>query len=155
MKKITRTIDIKAPAQRVFDFLTHPENLPGVWPRLVSVSNIVARGDGVNDFDWVYKMAHIPFKGRSVTEEARPGKLLRVKNTGGIASTFRWTFEGVDGSGSRITMEAEYDIPQTLLGKVAESIITRSSERDAETLLHNVKDVVESGQTTITRGAEV
>jgi uncharacterized membrane protein len=150
MKKITRTIDVKASPQRIFEFLTQPENLPGVWPRLVSVSNIVSRGEGVNDFDWVYKMAHLPFKGRSTTEEARPGKMLRVRNAGGIESTFRWTFEGLDGAGTRITMEAEYAIPQTLIGKVAESIITKSSERDAETLLHNVKDVIESGQTAMT-----
>ena len=100
MKKIIRSIDIKAPAQRVYEFITQPANLPGIWPSLISVSNVVPSIGGSHDFDWVYKMAGIHFKGRSKTEDAQPGKHLRIRNEKGIPSTFRWSFQGQDGMGT-------------------------------------------------------
>src|SRR4029079_9259713 len=72
MHKIQRTIEIKAPVQRVYDFLNQPTNLPSIWPNMVSVSNIVAKPGGAHDFDWVYKMIGVPFKGHSKVEEAQP-----------------------------------------------------------------------------------
>jgi uncharacterized membrane protein len=149
MKQFTKSVEIKAPVQRVYDFLMQPSNLPGVWPNLVSVSNIVAGVGGARDFDWVYKMAGIPFKGHAKAEEAQPGKFVRFHNEGGIPSTFRWTYEGLDGSGTRLTLDVEYAIPTPVIGKVAEGIVAKINERDADTLLANVKDVMEGGTTTV------
>ncbi len=145
MKKIIRTIDIKAPVQNVFDFLTQPANLPSIWPNLMSVSNIVDKGGGKYDFDWVYKMVGIHFKGHAMTEEAKPGKLVRVRNEGGIPSTFIWTYAGMDGMGTRLTVEVDYTLPTPVVGKIAEALVAKINERDAETLLANLKDVMEHG----------
>ncbi len=153
MKKINRTIDIKAPAQRVYDFLTQPSNLPSIWPNMVSVSNIVARAGGAHDFDWVYKMAGLHFKGHAKTEEAQPGKLVRMRNEGGIPSTFLWTYQGLDGSGMRLSVEIEYTIPAPVIGKIAEAIVAKINERDADTLLANLKDVMESSTASTAVGA--
>lgn len=153
MKKINRTIDIKAPAQRVYDFLTQPSNLPSIWPNMVSVSNIVARAGGAHDFDWVYKMAGLHFKGHARTEEAQPGKLVRMRNEGGIPSTFLWTYQGLDGSGTRLSVEIEYTIPAPVIGKIAEAIVAKINERDADTLLANLKDVMESSTAGTAVGA--
>jgi len=143
MHKIHRTIDIKAPVQRVYDYFVQPTHLPSFWPHLLSVSNLVARGDGTYDYDWVYKMAGVHFKGHAKTEEAQSGKLVMVRNEGAIPSTFRWSFEGLDGSGTRLTVDAEYSLPTPLLGKVVEALVTRSNERDADAMLANLKDVLE------------
>ncbi len=148
MKKVQKSIEIKAPVQRVYDFLTQPSNLPGIWPNLVAVSNIVSRAGGSHDFDWEYKMAGIHFKGHATTEEAQPGKLVRVRNEGGIPSTFIWTYQGLDGSGTRLTLEVEYTIPAPVIGRIAEALVARMNERDAETVLANLKDAMESATTT-------
>ena len=147
MKTIKRTIEIKAPVQAVYDFMVQPTNLPGIWPNLISVSNIVAASGGAHDFDWVYKMAGMHFKGHAKTEEAKSGKLQRVRNEGGIPSTFLWTYEGLNGTGTKLTVEVEYTIPTPVVGKIAETLLAKINERDAETLLANLKDVMEHGAT--------
>jgi len=148
MKKITRTIEIKAPVQRVYDFLTQAENLPSIWPNMVSVSNVTAASNGSHDFDWVYKMAGIHFKGHAETQEAISGKLLRMRNQAGIPSTFRWMFEGLNGGATRLTVAIEYEIPGAIFGKIAEALLVKLNERDCDTLLANLKDAMEHGVTT-------
>ena len=147
MKKITRTIEIKAPVQRVFDFLTQPTNLPSIWPNMVAVSNVADRGNGAHDFDWVYKMGGIHFKGHAKTEEAIPGKLARVRNDSGIPSTFVWSYEGLNGGTTRLTLSVEYEIPTPVVGKIAEALLTKLNERDAENMLANLKDTMEHAPT--------
>ena len=104
MHKVQKIIDIKAPVQRVWDFITLPTNLPGVWPSMVSVANLVPKGDGSHDFDWVYKMAGVHFHGHATTEQSQPGKLAFVRNEGGIPSTFRWVF-AANGTGTRLSVD--------------------------------------------------
>lgn len=149
MKKIRKTIEIKAPVQRVYDFLTQPTNLPSIWPNMIAVTNVVASTGGSHDFDWQYKMAGIHFHGHSKTLEAQPGKLVRMQNEGGIPSTFVWTYQGLDGAGTRLTVDVEYTIPTPIVGKIAEALLAKLNERDADTLLANLKDVMESGATSV------
>jgi len=148
MKKITRTVEIKAPVQRVYDFLTQPENLPSIWPNMVSVSNVTVAANGSHDFDWIYKMAGLHFKGHAETLEAVPGKLVRMRNQRGIPSTFVWTYEGLNGSGTRLTVAVEYEIPTPIIGKIAEALLVKLNERDCENLLANLKDAMEHGLTS-------
>ncbi len=147
MKTIKKMIEIKAPAQRVYDFLAQPENLLGVWPNLVSVSNVVASAGGAHDFDWTFKMMGVHFKGHAKTEEAVPGQRLRHRTEGGIPSIFRWALEGLNGSGTRLGLEVEYTMPTPVVGKLAEALAAKLNERDVQTLLANLKDVVEHGAT--------
>jgi uncharacterized membrane protein len=149
MKKMSRTIEIKAPVQRVYDFLTQPANLPGIWPNLVSVSNVVAAMNGSHDFDWNYKMGGIHFKGHAKTEAAEPGKLVRVRNEGGIDSTFLWTYQGLNGANTRLKVDIEYTIPTPVIGKLAEALAAKMNERDLDHLLANLKDVMEQGEKSV------
>ena len=143
MHKLSASIDIKAPVQRVYDFVSQPKNLPNVWSSLLEVSNVAPGRGGSYDFDWVYKMAGVHMKGHTKVSEAQPGKLLVTRAEGAIESTFRWTFAGLDGSGTRLTCEVDYTIPAPLLGKIAEAITVKLNKREQETTLANIKDVME------------
>jgi uncharacterized membrane protein len=154
MYKIQRTIDIKAPVQRVYDFLNQPTNLPSIWPNLGSVSNIVPRPGGAHDFDWVYKMAGVQLRGHTSVVDAQPGKFVRLRNEGGIPSTFHWTYAGHDGLGTRLSVEVEYAIPAPVIGKMAEALVAKLNERDLDTLLANLKDVMQHGTGSIRAGAQ-
>jgi uncharacterized membrane protein len=153
MHKVQRTIDIKAPVQRVYDFIAQPTNLPGIWPSMVEVSNVVTRSGDARDFDWVYKMAGVRLKGHTTTEETRPGAFLRTRTEGAIQSTFRWTFKGLDGMGTKLTCEVEYTIPVPVLGKIGEALVAKLNEREMETTLANLKDVMEHGTAGIAASA--
>ena len=153
MHKIQKTVEIKAPVQSVYDFVNQPTNLPSIWPNMVSVSNVVAKMGGAHDFDWVFKMAGIHFKGHTKVEEAEAGKRARVRTEGGIPSTFVWTYSGLDGSGTRLSLEVEYTMPTSVIGKITEAIVAKINERDLETMLSNLKDVMEHATTATGVGA--
>ena len=148
MHKIQRTIDIKAPVQRVYEFLTQPANLPSFWPSMVEVTNVVTRAADTRDFDWVYKMAGVRLKGHTNCEEVKAPNLLVTRSEGAVSSTFRWTFKGLDGAGTKLTCEVEYTIPVPVLGKIGEALIAKINEREMETTLSNLKDVMEHTATT-------
>ena len=153
MHKIQRTIDIKAPVQRVYDFLTQPANLPGIWPSMMEVSNVVTTSPGASDFDWVYKMAGLHLKGHTKAVEAQTNRLLHTRSEGAIQSTFRWTFGGLDGSGTKLTCAVEYTIPVPVIGRLGEAVVAKLNEREMEHVLANLRDVMEHGAAGVAAGA--
>lgn len=142
MQKMRKSVDIKVPVERVYEFVTTPTNLPSVWPSMIEVSNVQSRTAGWHSFDWVYKMAGIKFHGHAEPQKVEPNKFVEMRNESGIPSTFRWTYEARGGS-TLLTVEVEYDIPTPLVGKIAESILVKINERELDTLLHNLKAMLE------------
>lgn len=138
MTTITKTIEISVPVERVFNFLTDPNNLLEIWPSMVEVSNVQRKADGAHSFDWVYKMAGFRFHGHSDSTETVKNKRVFSKNTGGIPGTFEYLYESVGGK-TRLTMKVEYAIPGQVLGKLAEPIVRRINEHEADLLLQNLK----------------
>ena len=63
---------------------------------------------------------------------AQPGKLVRMRNEGGIPSTFIWTYEGLDGAGTKLSLDLQYTIPAPVIGKIAEALVAKINERDAD-----------------------
>jgi len=148
MAKISKSVSIHAPVSQVFEFVTHAEHLPEIWPSMVEVSNVQRKPDGAHSFNWVYKMAGIHFKGHAETVEVEQNRRAVVKNEKGIPSTFYWTYAGEDGV-TKVTMEVEYTMPGKLLGKLAGPFLEKVNEREAETLLGNLKHRMEAGEAAI------
>ena len=144
MAKIKNSIIIKAPLDRVFDYMTHPENLPEIWPSMVQVSNVKRQATGAHNFDWVYKMAGLHFKGHAQTTEVELNKRVVLKNEAGIPSTFIWTYGGENG-GTKVALEVEYTVPVPLLDKLAAPFIQKLNEREALTMLENLRLRMEVG----------
>lgn len=142
MHLMKKSIEIKAPVERVYDFFTTPSNLPSIWPSMVEVTNVERRPDGYNSFDWVYKMVGVRFKGHAEPRKVVQNKYIEIKNESGIPSTFRWTYEG-RGASTLLTVEVEYAIPTPVFGTVAEAIVSKVNERELESMLANGKTVLE------------
>lgn len=142
MRKISKSVDIGASVERVFDFATQPENLPTIWPSLVEVTKAARRADGWHSFDWTYRMAGVRFHGSAKTVRVETNAYCAVKSEGGIPSVFRWSYEDRDGA-TRVTLDVEYAIPLPVLGKVAEAIVANINEREADTMLGNLKLALE------------
>jgi uncharacterized membrane protein len=143
MAKITRSISINAPVEKVFAFMSDPSNLPEIWPSMIEVKDVQPAPAGGYNFGWVYKMAGTRFKGASEVTEFIANQRTVNKSTKGIQSTFVWGYEGEDG-GTKLTMEIEYVVPVPLLGKLAEAFIVKQNEHEAEVLLANLKARMET-----------
>ena len=142
MTTIERSIVIKAPVKQVFSYVDEPEHLPEIWPSMVEVKEVKTLPEGGHRFHWIYKMAGKRFEGETETLEFEPERHLLRKSTGSFPSTFDWTFTPENGS-TKIHVKAEYEIPKTLLGKLAEPFIVKLNEREAELVLANLKDRME------------
>jgi uncharacterized protein YndB with AHSA1/START domain len=149
MEAIRRSIAVHAPAARVFDHLSDPERLLEIWPSMVEVSSPRVEEGGAHRFDWTYRMAGVPFHGHCDTIAVEPGRSRVDRNTAGIPSTFRWGF-APRGDDTEVTLEVEYAVP-ALLGLVAGPILRRLNEREAETLLENLKLRLETGVAPVRR----
>jgi len=65
------------------------------------------------------------------------------KTKGGIESTFIYQYKP-EGEGTRLSVEVDYKVPVPVLGKLAEALIVKLNEREAETTLANLKDRLEA-----------
>jgi uncharacterized membrane protein len=138
MERMTKTIYINAPVEKVFAYMEDASNLPEIWPSMVEVNNIQAEQKGFATYDWTYKMAGVQIRGASKTLEYVPNKRIVVINEKGIESKFTWDYSP-ESNGTKLSVEVEYAIPGSVLGKLAKSFIVKQNEREANTLLDNLK----------------
>ncbi len=124
--------------EKVFDFMAQPQNLPEIWPSLQEVRNVQPLPNGGYAYDWSYKMAGVRFDGHAQRTEFVRNQHIVDKNESSIPSTFVWDYRAEDG-GTRVTVNVDYTIPGAALGKLAEPIIHKMNEHEAEIVLANLK----------------
>ena len=144
MAKIERNIHIDAPVEKIFGYMLDPANLPEIWPSMVEVKDVKRMPEHVGTtYNWVYKMAGMRFEGSTQVIESSVNRHVVVKSKGGIPSTFTWFYQNDSGK-TKLTVEVEYSIPMPLLGKLAEAIIVKQNEHEADVLLANLKSRMEA-----------
>ena len=145
METIRRRSFIEAPPAKIFAYLTDATHYLEIWPSMVEVSNVQTKAGGAHSFDWTYKMAGVKLRGHSETVEVERDRMRVVRNEGGIPSKFRWTFEP-RGTGTDFGLEVEYELPGQLLGRLAAPFLRRLNEREADTLVKNLKERMEMAE---------
>jgi uncharacterized membrane protein len=140
MATIRKSISIHAPVERVFDYVADPTHLPAIWPSMVAVSNVEPHQEG-NSFDWDYRLLGMIIHGHSDPIEQVPNLRQVTKSVRGIPNTFRWLYECHDDD-TEVTLEVEYRSP--IPGRLVEHVVGRVNEREAGTLLANLKRVMEA-----------
>ncbi len=145
MAKIKKSITINAPIEKISGYLTEPANWPEFWPSMVECSGVQRSPDGAyyTKSRWVYKMAGMRLEGESDTTEYVANQRITTQSKSGIENITRWILHA-EGSGTNVTFEIEYTVPVPVMGKLAEAIIVKSNEHEAETLMANLKARMEA-----------
>jgi uncharacterized membrane protein len=142
MPRFHKEIDIKAPVHKVYSFIEDPKNAPEVMTNMIEVNEVKGSGLGTQ-FKWTWKMAGMKMKGESKNIEDIPDKRIVVKTSGGIESTWTYNFKP-QGEATILDLDIDYTIPVPVLGKLAEKVLLKRNERDAEANLLNLKEKLES-----------
>ena len=142
MAKVEQSITINAPVEKVFSYVCDPMNQLEWLPSMTDVRDITGEGVG-QKFGWTYKMMGISFKGETEVVESVANQRRIIKSTGGIQSTWTWTFKSENGK-TVVNLAVEYTIPVPVLGKVAEQLVLRQNEREAALSMTNIKERLES-----------
>ena len=143
MAKVKKSIMIKAPVEKIFNFVGEPTHLPEFWPSLVEVKDVKRLPNGGTSNRWTYKMAGIRLEGTSEDIERVTNKRLVSKTEGGVKSTQIWTFQ-LEAGGTKVTFEVEYTVPVPVLGKLAEAVIVKMNEQEGDLVLANLKARMEA-----------
>jgi len=138
LAKLEKSININAPAAKIFEYVNVPTNLPEIWPSMLEAKDVEPLPNGGNSFHWVYKMAGMRSKGTSANTVVVANERSVSETKGGIESRIVWMFEP-EGGGTKVTFRGEYTVPVPLLGKLAESFIVRQNEHEAGVILANPK----------------
>ena len=143
MIRIDKEIVVNTSLERVFHYARDPYNWPEVCSSLVLVKNIRELENDGYAANYEYKMAGMRFKGTGEFTEHIPNKWIVVRTRGGIKSTITITFRSVqnedDKERTRITLTVEYEVPIPLLGKLAEFIILKMNEQEADLVVANLQ----------------
>ena len=138
MAIIGEAVTINAPVEKIFNYISKPNNLPEFWPSLVEVTDVQSLPTGGYEARYVYKMAGIRFKGTGEYTEIVPNKSIVIVTKGGINSVLTWAFRS-QGNRTRLTLTVNYKIPIPLLGRLAEAIIKEINEQELTVMLANLK----------------
>ena len=142
MKKAVKSISIKSPVEKIFNYISEPTNQPEIWPSLIEIKDVQRLPDGKTKNRWVYKMAGIRLEGTSEGVESIANQRIVSKTKGGVESTQTWMFQP-EGDGTKVTFEVEYTVPIPVLGKLAEAIIVKMNEHEGGVILANLKTRME------------
>lgn len=87
-------------------------------------------------------MGGVRFEGDAGTLDYELDKHLVSKTTGQMPAKFDYTFMPENGR-TKIETKAEYEIPQSLLGRLAEPCVRKLNEREADVFLANLNGRLE------------
>jgi uncharacterized membrane protein len=143
MATVNKSITINAPVEKVFEYANKPENMLEIWPSMIEIKVIEQLPNGGSKAQFVYKMAGMRFESISEDTEFIPNQRVVSKTEDPIESEMIWEYQS-EGEATKVTFKVEYTVPIPLLGKLAEAVIVKLNENEAETLLANLKARMEA-----------
>jgi len=141
MPKINNSINISAPVEKVFAYIDDPLTSLEWFVGMTEVTDVTGSGVGQH-FHWKYNMVGIPLRGETTVSEHVPNERRVVEGKGGVTSTFTFTFAPHEG-GTKLGMDIDYTIPVPVLGKLAEKLVFKRNQREAQMSMENIKERLE------------
>jgi len=141
MPKLNNSINISAPVEKVFAYVTDPTKGPEWLVGWTEVTDVTGSGVGQH-YHWKYSMLGVPLRGETTVSEQVPNERSVTDSKGGITSTFTFTFAPHEG-GTKLDVEIDYSIPVPVLGKLAEQLVLKRNQREAQMSMENIKERME------------
>jgi len=141
MPIVNSSINISAPVEKVFAYVTDPLTSPEWVVGMTEVTDVTGSGVGQH-FHWKYNMLGVPLRGEGTVREQVPNERRVTEGKGGITSTWTLTFAPHEG-GTKLDLELDYTIPVPVLGKLAEKLVFKRHQREAAMSMENIKERLE------------
>lgn len=151
MSRVEKKAVIKADPEKLFAFLAERSNAPKLVPHLERVWDIKPAAAGVGQtWRWAFRLFGMAFEGTAEMIEFNPAGRLRFKTVGKLHSTWTYNVQRLqDDRGSEVTVAVEHDIPDTVLGKVADRVaLSKLAESSTQQVLDNLQKHFAAGATT-------
>ena len=135
--------DINAPIEKVFEFVTNPNNIPLVLPGLIENTNIpelpIKEGD---KFNFKYLMLGIVIEGLTTIDKIEFPNQYDFSTDSGVLSHWKERLTSNNG-GTHFTLDVEYEPPQSWAEKIQITVMKKMNMKICENFLHNINAVLE------------
>jgi carbon monoxide dehydrogenase subunit G len=145
MATIHKSIDIDAPAERVFAILIDPKRIPDYTPAVINIEDIRQTERQIDDsFRVIYSVLGLHFPMIfTVTVSEQPTKRI-MHFEGGMKGTWTWRLEPHE-HGTRLTTAIEYKMAGGILGKTINAVLVeRMNEKNVERQQDHLKLISEA-----------
>ncbi len=146
MNKIVKSIEIKAPVEKVFQKCDDPNAFPQYVPNALNVTNVQLTGKRIGDkFRVTYKMMG-GYMNQDVTYvEYQPNRRIKQQVDGALKGSMSITLEP-QGSSTKATFEAELEVSGGYLRRTMGGfLLDRTFAKNSEQMLENLKKICETG----------
>jgi coenzyme Q-binding protein COQ10 len=140
MATIKEKITINAPVDKVFGFMTSPDNWTKYVTSLTSVSDFSSAGlEPGTTFTWEYRMLGVKLSGSGTVSDNSKNAVFGMKMTGAVPMSEYYTFTPSAGD-TELAVEITYELPGKVLEKIANSrIVEKLNQREAINVLEKIK----------------
>jgi carbon monoxide dehydrogenase subunit G len=145
MPHVTVSVEIAAPVEEVFTFVAdRPERATSFLPGLARIDNVTPAEPGPGqtwdfEFDWF----GLVISGRSRCTVLERPRQFQFRTETGSKSTWDYAF-APSGSGTRVTLDVDYEVPANLLARYASAGALEKMNHDrAAQALANLKGLLE------------
>lgn len=144
MPNVTETVEIAAPAEKVFEFVVEPERATMFLPGLNRISNVSTAQPGVGQtWDYEFNWFGLVILGKSECKQFKKPHEYQFQTQTGARSTWTYRFDP-NGKHTRLTLEVAYELPRDLVTRVAaEGILEKMNQNRAREAVANVKALLE------------
>ncbi len=151
MAKINKSINIQAPIEKVFAFMTDPENFAKAQPP-ESETKIIAKPEGPPGVGRTWKMSMKAggqiYKWDAKITEFMENQKVTGSQTGGPFKRLEWTqsFESINGS-TKYSITSEYKMPYSMLGKIIDKLkVEKEMDKNFDYYIKKTKELIEKDQ---------
>ena len=141
MASIEQSISIKAPVEKVFEYLSDPAKMPEWHPSVLSVRDITGRGE-TQKWTWDYKLWGYVFT-QKVEVVSHVVNTTRIFKSKGIIRGRRDFNFKHEGEATRLEYKLDYTIPIVIVNVVGEFLAVQRSKRIVDMALTNIKEILE------------
>lgn len=150
MGHVERTLEIKAPVERVWAFMTDWERIPE-WTKSVEKFEITSKqrsGVGVTSHEVGVLAGRWRYDIHSEATEFVENKVIAWRVVSGDAvvrkgTKVSWRMKPTK-EGTQLTYTSDYEVPYSIFGKIIERLIFRGRlEKQLEGWMENIKSLVE------------
>lgn len=146
MSFIKKSIVIDRPADKVYKFATDPARWFQWYVGLSEPENISGFGDAGTKIEMKYTIIGMNLSLKcEVVENTEKGDCYVWKGriTGAIDSFQTWTYAPYEDK-TEVIIDIEYEVPVSLLDKIADTLVEKIQENAMEQTLKNLKLICES-----------
>lgn len=150
MSTVEKTSVIDAPIEAVFKYVDEPMNVPEVAPGVDRVEVLRTTEERIGDsIRLVYSVMKLDFPMTIVRTAHEPPSMVAWTLQGAMSGVLRWQLREAGPGQTAASLRVEYELKGGALGKAVDSLVLeRMNEKNAETMLENVKQRLESRATT-------